>query len=50
MGGAKLPTLLCKFSKAGRRDDPCKLHFESEKERAGWRDALCRARDEAQRA
>ena len=47
--GKAAPSLLCKFSKPGRRDDPTKLHFASDAERATWRAALEKARDEAQR-
>ena len=48
--GATMPSLHCKFSKAGRRDDPTKLHFGSHEDRTAWREALEKARDEAARA
>ena len=48
--GKPAPSLLCKFSKPGRRDDPTKLHFGSDAERATWKAALEKARDEAQRS
>lgn len=48
--GAKMPTLLCKFSREGRRNDPTKLHFGSVEERQRWKQALEKARDEAQRS
>jgi hypothetical protein len=48
--GAKVPSLHCSFSKAGRRDDPTKLHFGSVEERSAWKEALTKARDEAARA
>jgi hypothetical protein len=47
--GAAMPSLHCKFSKAGRRDDPTKLHFASAEERTAFKDALVAARDEAAR-
>ena len=47
--GKPMPSLMCKFSKPGRRDDPTKLHFDSDADRATWRAALEKARDEAQR-
>jgi hypothetical protein len=50
INGEKVPTLLCKFSKAGRRDDPCKLHFGSEEQRGRWKAALEAARDAAGRS
>jgi len=48
--GKPSPSLYCKFSKPGRRDDPTKLHFSSDAERATWKAALEKARDEAQRS
>ena len=47
--GKPAPSLWCKFSKPGRRDDPTKLHFGSDAERATWKAALEKARDDAQR-
>jgi hypothetical protein len=47
--GAAMPSLHCKFTKAGRRDDPTKLHFASAEDRTAWKDALVAARDAAAR-
>ena len=49
VGGAASPSLYCKFSKSARRDDPTKLHFGTAEERAAWKEALLKARDEAAR-
>ena len=50
VSGDKVPSLLCKFGRAGRRDDPTKLHFGSAEQRARWKAALLAARDAAGRA
>lgn len=43
------PTLYCKHTTPGRRNDPTKLHFGSAAERTAWKRALEAARDAAQR-